>query len=306
MKKDYLVQEIEKELAKVHPELELQVKTVKKTNDNEKEGVTFTSKEQEGIAISPTFYLEDMLQIMENRGISEEEMARRVVKQLDELEISKTSESFEAMLNSIDKTKIFPSVINLKANQEMLREIPHRIIAKDLALIARYQVTENGTFVIKKEMEKSFKMTEKEILDTAILNAEGKVEPIYQKVAKMTGMPVERAKEMVGTDLYVSTNSTGEYGAATIYLNELLRKQAAKEIGGDYYILPSSIHECLCISADSMTAEEANAMIQSVNRNEVAPEEILSDHCYFVDAKTLEITIPKEREMDSQEEVELE
>lgn len=122
----------------------------------------------------------------------------------------------------------------------------------------------------------------------------------------MMDMPEDIIKETAGTELYVSTNSTEAYGAAAIYLNELIRKQAAEKIGGDYYIIPSSIHECLCVSADSMTVEEANAMIQDVNRNGVAPEEVLSDHCYFVDAKTLEITIPKEREVDSADGVELE
>lgn len=55
---------------------------------------------------------------------------------------------------------------------------------------------------------------------------------------------------------------------------------------GDFFILPSSTHETLVIpdngTFDYRVLED---MVQTINENEVAPEERLSDHVYHYDVK---------------------
>lgn len=60
----------------------------------------------------------------------------------------------------------------------------------------------------------------------------------------------------------------------------------AEKLGGDYFIIPSSIHEVLLVKdTGEMNARDLAAMIREVNATEVAPEDVLTDHAYHYDSK---------------------
>ena len=60
----------------------------------------------------------------------------------------------------------------------------------------------------------------------------------------------------------------------------------AEQIGGDYYVLPSSLHELVVLKKDQiLTADELKAMVKEVNQQMVGPNEKLSDGVYVYDAK---------------------
>ena len=59
---------------------------------------------------------------------------------------------------------------------------------------------------------------------------------------------------------------------------------------GDFYVLPSSVHETLIIPKDAgMELRDLEQMVQEVNQTQVAPQERLSDHVYEYDAKEHEL-----------------
>src|SRR5699024_9459368 len=81
--------------------------------------------------------------------------------------------------------------------------------------------------------------------------------------------------------LYILTNLMGVNGAAALLYPGIL-ESAAKQIGGDLLILPSSIHEVLIQKWDGeIDLEVAAEMVKIINRQDVAPEEILAD-CVYV------------------------
>ena len=51
-------------------------------------------------------------------------------------------------------------------------------------------------------------------------------------------------------------------------------------MGTDLYILPSSIHEVIAVSAETGRPEELAQMVSETNRHEVMPGERLSDRVY--------------------------
>ena len=88
--------------------------------------------------------------------------------------------------------------------------------------------------------------------------------------------------------MFVLTNDTKVNGAAAI-LNDDNRQEIAEKVG-DFYMLPSSIHETLIIPKDAgMEFKELEQMVQEVNQTQVAPGERLSDHVYEYDAKEHEL-----------------
>ncbi len=80
--------------------------------------------------------------------------------------------------------------------------------------------------------------------------------------------------------LYVLTNHRKINGAAVLLYPELL-KRLGERFGGDFYVIPSSVHEVLLLKEnDRENAEYLNRMVREVNSRQVAPEEILSNHVY--------------------------
>ena len=72
--------------------------------------------------------------------------------------------------------------------------------------------------------------------------------------------------------------------------NGLLRPACASyrdEVsGGDFYVLPSSIHEVLFIADDgSMELSHLEEMVRSINEAEVAPADRLSDNVFHYDSE---------------------
>lgn len=91
--------------------------------------------------------------------------------------------------------------------------------------------------------------------------------------------------EEAESDIMIVTNSLMSWGAIKVLYSQNV-KNFAKEHGG-CYIIPSSIHECLLIGKDHADETgcmtDGDEMIREVNRSEVSPEEVLSDHLYFMD-----------------------
>ena len=82
-----------------------------------------------------------------------------------------------------------------------------------------------------------------------------------------------------------TTSGTGDsgktYGACCILYPKVL-EQLAKRVDGDYYLIPSSVHEFILLPVDQgRSAEELKEMIVEVNSTELTPEEILSDQLYL-------------------------
>ena len=85
--------------------------------------------------------------------------------------------------------------------------------------------------------------------------------------------------------MYVASNKERIHGAGVIAYPEFM-EEAAKRLGGDFYVLPSSIHEVILIpDTPDVSALELQGIVQSVNVEQVAPEERLSDHIYHYDSK---------------------
>lgn len=86
--------------------------------------------------------------------------------------------------------------------------------------------------------------------------------------------------------IYVLTNQLKFFGASVLLYRDILKK-CSDLFKDDFYLIPSSIHEVIALPKELVSSREnLNALIQEVNREHVAPEEILSDHFYFYNYST--------------------
>ena len=81
--------------------------------------------------------------------------------------------------------------------------------------------------------------------------------------------------------MIVITNTLGVNGADVILYPDML-PSLANEYNTDFYVIPSSIHEVILVSAeDDSKLEEYRFLVRDVNEQFVDPEEILSDQVYY-------------------------
>lgn len=102
---------------------------------------------------------------------------------------------------------------------------------------------------------------------------------------------VGAVKEMAGNGYSVTAQETTKNNGANIMLYKEYLEIAAEKMNGDFYILPSSIHELLAVPVSTAEIEKLRQMVKEVNDNEVAPEEILGYEVYRYNRETGEVEV---------------
>lgn len=196
---------------------------------------------------------------------------------------------------------LYAAVVGYENNKEWLQSIPHQRIA-DLAVFAKWKFdnADRDSVVASKvtgPLLAHLQLTKEEALKIAKTNTarSAKFESMDTVMKNMMvddGMNRELAEMMFpdqSTPLSVLTNESGIDGAALIACPEVL-KAVQKEIGEDFYILPSSIHEVLVLPKTyTDDVEDLKQMVSSINEAEVEPEDRLSDNVYEFDGHSLKI-----------------
>ena len=182
-------------------------------------------------------------------------------------------------------------VVGSDRNADMLEKVPHTD-KENISMVYRLQLdsTENGaaTVLITNAMMEQFGVTKEQLHADAMENAQ-EIRPadfrtMAAVMAEMMGMPEEMLADMA-PPMYVATNQDKVQGAAVMFYPDFM-DQAAKELGGDIFILPSSVHEVLILPDDgNMNAQELKEMVTSINASEVSPEDRLTDSVYHYDAQ---------------------
>ena len=91
--------------------------------------------------------------------------------------------------------------------------------------------------------------------------------------------------ECPDAEMYILNTKKPEFGAA-VFIDSQVRRICAQQIGGSYYILPSSIHE-LILLPDKVDYErkDLDELVRQVNSQCVEAEDFLSDHAYYYNAQ---------------------
>ena len=208
------------------------------------------------------------------------------------------------------KEQIMFKIINYEGNRKRLENLPH-IKFLDLALTFYYSVEQEEIPGVKAsiQIEKShlelWGIDEGALYDLAMKNTVKKMPAscrtifdIILNILEEDGItPGKKAiddfKEKSGeVPMYVLTNPKNYFGAAVLYYPGVL-KNIGKAFGSDLIVLPSSIHEVILLPAKKWTDYDSlNEMIEDINENHVAKEEVLSNHFYYYDLERDELRTP--------------
>lgn len=285
---------IEETLEHIYPSGRVVIHEQIKNNGLKRIGI---SVREDGCSVAPIVYLEELYQeYLAGKPLAE--ICRIVTETSRSPERYKYGNISSFADFSVARERICYKLVNAEKNADLLKEIPHRLW-QDLAVIYYILVSKEpegiSGITIKNSMASLWDVDENTLYETAGQNTPAffgdKIMPVTEVMEQLSKeIPEGEIKEISGMEqeglsdgwlpLYIVSNGCCINGAIAMLYDGLLEKFAG-EIGGDFYILPSSIHETIFIPAlPSVEEGELLEIVHRVNAGHVAPEEFLSDNVY--------------------------
>lgn len=260
----------------------VELNDVTKSNDEAHVGLVIR---KEGSNMAPNIYLEDYYSNFQSGDTMEEIIDRiasvRILNDVDGIDI----ENYTNL--SLVRDKISCKLLNAKANELYLADKPH---TKFLDLVVMYvvNVSKTMTMPITNDVLEKFGITKPTLHKIAMKNlaeSANKIESLQDVLKHLVGEDNDLVSEDLGVT--VLTNDKSEFGANLI-LDKGVMEAMSKRMGGDFIIIPSSIHEVLVMPI-SFGTEGLTDMIRTVNASSVDPVDVLSDHPYVYSAETKKV-----------------
>lgn len=257
---------------------------VLKNNDLE-----FTSLNilEEGTNVSPCIYLDRYYEYY-MEGIDVDSIAKDIIKTYNYFKTPFVDMSFISNFDLV-KSRISCKLVNAERNRNLLEEAPH-ILIYDLPVVFKIDLDmkeftsqqNKGSVVVKNILSSIWNKTPEELFDIAIKNMP-KNYPAQvislNSLLKQLGVN----EKYTNSPMYVCSNKESCLGAITILYPDLLKNFSEKH-NCSFYVLPSSIHECLFVPKDFVAeVETLKEMVRDINNTIVYDSEILSDNVYLFD-----------------------
>lgn len=239
---------------------------------------------KEGDRIAPTIYIND---------VPDADVVDYVVNAYEsckdkapDFDVDKIFTSENVLAN------VYPQLIGSKQNQERLSELIHTPYM-DMDIIYRVMILDgNASFIVSKSHAENLNLTEDELYYAAIKNIKGQsvIKSMGEIMCELAGVDLndEEAKIFESPMKVVSNKS--KVNGASVILDEAVLVELYDKLGGDFYILPSSIHEVLAVPVNDFdNVNDLRDMVRQVNDTELRDEEILTYSVYVYRDGQLEV-----------------
>lgn len=299
---DLFAEVVKAGLEEAYPECSVMVHKVTKNNNLVLTGISIRSRE---VNLAPTIYMDSYYNdYKDGRPVSEiiaeVERAYNAYKVEQDFDVSSITD-----FNHV-QDKICYKLVNRDKNKELLSDAPY-LPFHDLAVIFYVVVSEDrvgtGTVTVHNHLMEMWGNPDiKELYRIAKNNTQRRYKGRVSNMMEIMGEIISHSADNVDPDvvdaffemdsvyednmmpMFVATNNKKVNGAGVILYDGLLTTFAEK-IGGDFYILPSSVHEVIFVPANGdMDARYLIQMVREVNATQVAPDEVLSDNVYMYHA----------------------
>lgn len=264
-------------LCEIRGQVDAQVRTelytVTKNNGTRRTGILF---KQEDSNLAPTIYLEEFYQKY-LKGQQVPDLADSICSIYQEIRVKKTCDCQNLFDFNHVKEHIVYKLIRRDANEELLKQIPYEPFL-DLAVVYYIQIDNtrfgSAAIQIRNEHLRYWRVEKEEIRRFAEKNTP-RIYPVQIR--------------QIVRFMYVATNEQCSLGAAVMRYPDF-REKVRGMIRGDFYILPSSIHEVILVPESfGLEPERMQEMVKEINQTGVALEEVLSDSVYYFDGEEIRI-----------------
>lgn len=279
------------QLAEQIPEgCRISIHKVIKNNDLQLDSLVILSKQ---VNVSPNFYLQQYYEKY-LQGMSMEAIISDILENYEKTRKTMGKYQIDLSLDAC-RDKIVYRLSSGENNRMRLENVPS-IPFLDMVITFHVLMIEDedgiGSVMVRDAFMQEWKMSTKELFQLAQENTMRmfplQVHSMTQMLSNLEKEHPELAEEYPDEVLQgqgfqntlVVSNQKGINGAAVILYPGCLA-QLEEQCAGDYYVLPSSIHEVLILpDRDQIYGSGLQNMVREVNENCVQADEILSDHVY--------------------------
>ena len=292
--KEQFTEDVKQGLADAGIDAKISINTVEKMNETY-EAMTVTP---EGSNVGVNVNMEKFFEAYEN-GTPYEDVVDKAVNVIEGGFANQPTVDVSALTDYDQmKDKLIMEVVSAEANADMLDKVPHKDM-EDMAVVYRFEIDSNddgrATILVTNQLIETMGVTPEQLHADAMENApelkpaviKGMSEVMAEMMGvstedlAMMGMPMDPADEQ----MFVASVPDKIHGAGVLAYQDFM-DQAAERVGGDFFILPSSIHEVLIVPDNgNMSLSDLEAMVKEVNATQVAPEDKLTDSVYHYDSQ---------------------
>ncbi|MCR5431677.1 MAG: DUF5688 family protein [Lachnospiraceae bacterium] len=277
------------------PDVEISTSEQRKNNQVTYPCLTIRHRDRK---ISPNIRIDELFDTYQKGQMDIPEITEKISEAYES--ISRDATDFEVICSDSEKAteKIFFRLINYERNSEVLETYPHfRFL--DLAVIFCLNVSlpngESGAVRIDNKTASALGFDAEKLLSLALNNTPSlfpsdfeSLDDILIGLMKKKGVPeymipLFPGEENLHSPMKVLSNKQQYYGAACILYPGVL-ESVKSEIGGDFYIIPSSVNEVIIVPDDVSDRAKLVEMVRDVNSTVIPPEQILSDNIYHYPA----------------------
>lgn len=259
----------------------VKISSTLKNNDTLLFGINIRKKNQNA---APTIYMEEFF-ARYKEGADIDELVEELLMFHSTIEIPRLE-----MLNIMnDFSEVAPQImyklIQVETNPALLGEIPYRRW-NDLAITyyVLLDTTKSGcvTMPITKIHLDTWGVTEVELYDLASINTPVKLPHEFKNLEQIFPLPFQDLVENNEYHpLYILSNKAFNYGAVSILYPGVM-EEIREELGEDFYIIPSSVHEIIILKKSIVgNNENLETMIREINFEALAPEDVLNYKPYL-------------------------
>ncbi|MGN0465146.1 MAG: DUF5688 family protein [Lachnospiraceae bacterium] len=188
--------------------------------------------------------------------------------------------------------RIIMRLVNYDRNQTALQECPH-IKILDLAVTFRWlayqdEIGVSTALITNREMEVWGKKVE-QLYKIGVENTSNFFPAKVRTMREVLRDYIDIGED--GLEIYILTNQMGIHGAVCM-LYESVLERFRRQIGRDFFILPSSIHEVILVPVmDYLKKEDLYQLVSQANGSIVSAQEVLSDCVYLYEEQKHQISI---------------
>lgn len=270
-----------------------------KQNDVERTSISIRMPEE---TICPLIYLEPFYDAYENGKTMDSILKEISMVRINSVDDSLRQFNYRAIMDySFVQGRLQTRLYDTERNEKKLKELVHRNFG-DLSAV--YSIDLGGdsshsmAVMVRPEFLQNWGITEQKLHEDSLLADLGRNPRLCSMLALIESLPAGRTavnyldhpellKKDMDMPMLVLTNGQSSFGASLI-IHPDIREKIAECMGGDYYVLPSSVHEVIIVPADGsagLSVRELNDMVRQINETQVAPEEQLSDKVQYYDSR---------------------
>lgn len=282
------------------------LETVKKNNGLTKNAVNIRQSDE---PIASVIYIDQVLGLIKDGSTGLQDAVNEIVEMYEKQSTEITMNGAAGIMESLKKENILKKVvyrlINREKNREKLAYVPHRDFL-DLAVVYCMEENKAGglqySVMLDDALCYSLGISLAELEEASEQNTQARGftvqtmdDIIRQSVSEdMGATPSETLgvsmRVPARPDMWVFTSISKAYGAP-ILLYQKYFEDVAVGLNDDLYIMPSSIHELVCIPAAGVNPGDLRTIVREINSTQVAVEDVLSNNVYLYRKETGVISI---------------